>query len=332
MSDEQLPPWLSAALLAVATDPQDADSEGADSGGADRHEDEPAEVLPGDVCIVRPMSAYSSPGRLFVVTAVEDGWCQGMLAGIETELATEVDALLAPGMANLGYEIAVYTRFSGTIWIVQISRRVGAVATEVLDQLLALAWSDEPEGVILPRGIPLQPVGIDPRYPALARMSTELDQLTDHCHRRRSELAAPVFDPALGRPDVLRAVAAEPGSALALAGAEASAEFVDELLAAFPQLSKDEQRALQPLVERALSARPSTSAAGPAEKIVGHHRGRALAQVVSGAATHGPLVTVLSHRRCWHEAPQRARRLSLEYRQAFVVFTPVNDTDLSEMV
>lgn len=322
MPDDQLPAWLSAALLAVPTEPRDADFQ----------EDEPTEVLPGDVCVVRSMNGRPSSGRLFVVTAVAHGCCQGMLAGIETELATEVDALLAPGLVELGYEIAVYTRFFGALWIVQISRRVGAVAADVLDQLLSLAWSDEPEGVVLPRGIALQPAGIDPRYPVLARMSAELDQLTDHYRRRHDELAAPVLDPAIGRPDVLRAVASESGSPATLAGAETSPEFVDELLAAFPQLNRDEQRALQPLLERALSARPATSAVGSVGEIAGHRRGRALAQVLSGAAAQGPVVTVLSHRRCWNEAPQRAKRLSLDHRQAFVVFNPVNDTDLSEMM
>ncbi|MGH3887720.1 MAG: AAA family ATPase [Pseudonocardiaceae bacterium] len=114
-----------------------------------------------------------------------------MLAGIETELATEVDALLAASLTGLGYEIAVYTCFPGAVWITQISRRMGAVAGDVLDQLLALAWSDEPDGVVVPRGVPLQPAGIDPRYPALARMSAKLDQLTDHCHRPASTPRAP---------------------------------------------------------------------------------------------------------------------------------------------
>lgn len=175
MSDEPLPAWLSAALLQVANDPR----------GADLQEDEPTAVLPGDVCVVRSMKGRPTSGRLFVVTDVEDGCCRGMLAGIETELATEVGALLAPSLTGLGYQIAVYTRFFGAVWITQISRRVGAVVGDVLDQLLALAWSDEPDGVVLPHGVPLQPAGIDPRYPSLARMSAELDHLTDHRHRHR---------------------------------------------------------------------------------------------------------------------------------------------------
>ncbi|MGH3870680.1 MAG: hypothetical protein ACRDSR_04045 [Pseudonocardiaceae bacterium] len=194
MPEQQLPAWLSEALCAVPTDLRDTDLQ----------EDEPAEILPGDVCVVRSMKGCPGPGRLFVVTDVADGCCQGMLAGIETELATEADALLAASLTGLGYEIAVYTRFPGAVWVTQISRRVGAVAGDVVDQLLALAWSDEPDGVVVPRGVPLQPVGIGPRYPALARMSAELDQLTEHCHGRHSDLVAPVFNPAVGQPDVLK--------------------------------------------------------------------------------------------------------------------------------
>ncbi len=320
MPEEQLPAWLSAALLATANDFSDTNS----------REDEPTEVLPGDVCVVRSMNGPQSPGRLFVVTDAENSCCQGMLAGIETELATEVDALLAPSLTGLGYEIAVYTRFSGAVWITQISRRVGMVAEDVLEQLLALAWSDEPDGVVVPRGIPLQAAGIDPRYPALARMSAELDQLIDHCHRRRGDLAAPVLDPAVGRLDVLRAVASEPGSPSAMARAEASRELVDELLRSFPQLGKDEQRALQRVLERALFATPPVSSVGITDEIAGHLCGPVLAQVVSRAATHCPTVTVLSHRRCWRGTPQRARRISLEHRPTLVVFIPVNDTELSE--
>lgn len=63
MPDEQVPAWLSAALLAAPAEPR----------AADFHEDEPTEVLPGDVCVVRSMNGRPSSGRLFVVTAVADG-------------------------------------------------------------------------------------------------------------------------------------------------------------------------------------------------------------------------------------------------------------------
>lgn len=87
---------------------------------------------------------------------------------------------------------------------VEQSPTMGGVALGEMYQ--RLTWSDEPNGVVLTCGVPLQPAGIDPRYPALARMSAELDQLTDHCHRRRDERAAPVSDPAIGSADVRAAV------------------------------------------------------------------------------------------------------------------------------
>lgn len=321
MPDEQLPAWLSAALLDVTPEFRDTDLE----------EDKPAEVLPGDVCVVRPMNGLRGPGRLFIVTDVtdvEDGWCEGMLAGIETELATEVDALLAASFTGLGYEIAVYTRFFGPVWIAQVSRRVGAVTKNVLHQLLALAWSDQPDGVVVPRGILLQPAGIDPRYPALAKMSAELDQLTDHCRRWRGDLVAPVLDPAIARPNVLRAILSDPRSRSVMAGAVSSSEFRDELLKSLSlsllELSKDERRALQPLLERALFASPPTSSAGAAHEIADHLWEKALTQVVSRAATHSPTVKVLTHPLCRRGAPQR-------YGSVLVNFIPVNDTGFSEV-
>lgn len=221
MPDAELPIWLSDLLPAARDDARDPSLQ----------EDEPAEVLPGDICVVRPVAPHLAPARLFVVSDVGTGWCEGMLAGIETELATEVDVVLDTASADLGYEIAVHTRFSGPVWITQLTRRVGAIDEHVLDQLLALAWNDEPDGVDLARGIPLQPAGVDPRYVALERMSAELDQLTADCRSRRAELAAPVLDPAIAQPDVLRAMASEPFSRLVIAGADAPQALVDELLA-----------------------------------------------------------------------------------------------------
>ena len=104
------------------------------------------------------------------------------------ELASEVDGILDQAQTGLTYELAVHTRFSGAVWITQVRRRIGAVATSDLEQLIALAWNDEPEGISLRRGMPLQPQGIDPRFVPLAALSIEIDLLTEHCRRRR-------FDP-----------------------------------------------------------------------------------------------------------------------------------------
>ena len=157
-------------------------------------EEEPAEVLPGDVCVVGPMEPTAPAGdrlgtigRLFVVVeeAEGEGGFTGMLATAETELATEVDAILEPQSSGLGYEVAVLSRYFGPLWTVQVRRRLGAVDETVLVQLDELSHRDEPIGVTLRRGLPLQPDGIDPRYPVLRALSEELDNLTDHCRRRR---------------------------------------------------------------------------------------------------------------------------------------------------
>lgn len=146
-------------------------------------EESPAEVLPGDICVVKPFDRGAAVPRLFLVTEAERGWCEGMLASVETELATEVDMILSPVDTGLGYPIVVHSRYLGPIWMTQIQRRVGAVRAETLDEIERLAWNDEAQ-VTLPVGLPLQPDNVDPRYPLLQELSAELDALTDHCRRR----------------------------------------------------------------------------------------------------------------------------------------------------
>jgi hypothetical protein len=320
MCDEVLPPWLPDAV--------------EDAPGASRDpsfkEADPAEVMAGDICVVRPIASAGRLPRLIVVSSVGEGWCEGMLAGPETELATEVDALLNPIISGLGYEIAVYTRFSGPVWIAQVSRRVGAVEDQVLEQLQVLAWSDEPEGVTLARGIPLQPRGIDPRYPALASMSVELDGLTDHCRRRRSELGAPILDPAIGKPDVLHALAAEPFALVEAEEMDVPWEFCQELLSSFPALGRDEQRALQPLLERALTSRPFPATWGSPGEIFGHRGGETLASVVAETANPVPLITVLTHQKCWTALSHTATRLVTQRGQTLVIFASLTGIRLRE--
>lgn len=172
--------------------------------GQQYREEEPAEVLPGDICVVGPFDPsdpvdhrLGTVGYLCVVVdeTRDEGWFTGMLAGAQTELATEVDAILEPECSGLCYEIAVHSRYRAPLWTVQVRRRIGAIEESVLRQLDELSLRDEPIGVELRRGLPLQPEGIDPRYPALRALSEELDELTDHCRRRRPDLGAPVLDP-----------------------------------------------------------------------------------------------------------------------------------------
>lgn len=172
--ESDAPAWLAEALS--ATVPRLSD-------GALR-EEAPAEAQPGDICVVRAPDRSAAPARLFLVVDGGSGWCTGMLAGAETELATEVDAVLPTSETGLGYAIVVHTRYLGPIRTAQICRRVGAVTAGTLCALERLAWNDE-AAVPLTVGVPLQPDPVDPRYQALRALSAELDALTEPCRQQR---------------------------------------------------------------------------------------------------------------------------------------------------
>ena len=315
MSDE-IPGWLALALSEVASSP-----------APELVEDYPASVMDGDVCVLRPSEQPDGLGRLFLVTETGDGWCEGMLMGIETELATEVDGILSPAESGLAYESAAYTRFSGPVWITQIRRRSGAATESVLDQLVALSFSDEPDGVQLERGMPLQPEGIDPRYPALQAMSQELHRLTDDCRRSRHDVVS-FIDPAIAEIDVLVAVASEPGLSSLLGSAEVQSEFIDRLLDAYPQLSPDVQRAVAPLLERSLLATAHIESVPVDPVFSGHRDSAGLSTVVLREAPGRRAMRVLSHHKCWTTRPGGAVRLAEQ--DTVVVFASINSTELQE--
>ena len=272
-------------------------------------EDEPAEVRLGDICVVAPLdpsgpagNRLGTVGHLFVVVdeTNEEGWFTGMLAGTETELATEVDAILEPECSGLGYEVVAHSRYFGPLWTVQVRRRIGAIEEPVLKQLDELSYRDEPIGVGLRRGLPLQPERVDPRYPALRTLSGELDNLTDHCRRRRHDLGVPVLDPALGKASVLEYFLAETGWKERIASARSSTALRDHLLDALPSLSRDQQHAAMPLLESAMLARPAARASGISEESLEDHVDSAgLARALAQADESVPVTRVLSHRKCW---------------------------------
>lgn len=315
MSD--VPTWLTEAVTSLP---------GTSDG--DLREESPAEVLPGDLCVVSPFDRSDALHRLFLVIDASGGWCEGMLASAETELATEVDAILPAPETGLGYPIAVHTRYLGPIWMTQIQRRVGAVASGTLAEIERLAWNDEAQ-VTVHVGLPLQPEDIDPRYPALRSLSSELDALTDHCRRRRVELDQPVLDPALADVAVLRAVLAEPGWEMKVGSALSTPEFRDVLLEALPLLSPDERRAVMPLLERAAVADAAHVAAEAMPMVPAHSRPDALARAVALSA-EGTTVTVLSHRLCWRNSPSGSARVRIAAREEWIVFEPFSDVPLIE--
>lgn len=315
----EVPAWLAEAL---ATNPVAAE--------ADLREESPAEVLPGDICVVKPFDRGDATPRLFLVLDAAGGWCEGMLASAETELATEVDAILSTEETGLGYPIAIHTRYLGPVWMTQIQRRAGAVVTDTLATVERLAWNDEAHvGVRV--GLPLQPEDIDPRYPMLRALSADFDALTDHCRRRRDELDGPVLDPALADPVVLKALLAEPGWEMRVGAALSSSEFREGLLEAFPQLSPDERRVVMPLIERATVGQPSHVAQPSSLPLAPDHSNpEALARAIALRA-EGTMTTVLSHRLCWRGSPSQAMRVRISSREEWIVFESFSDVPLGEV-
>ena len=304
-------------------------------------EDEPAEVRLGDICVVAPLDPSDSAGHrlgtvghLFVVVeeAEGEGWFTGIMASAETELATEVDAVLAPECSGLGYEIVVHSRYFGPIWTVQVRRRIGAVDEAVLAQLDELSFRDEPTDVNLRLGLPLQPEGIDPRYPALRALSVELDSLTDHCRRRRHDLGAPVLDPAVGTSPVLEVLLAETGWKERIVPARPSTTLRDRLLDAFPGLTKDQQRAAMPLFESALLAHSSDVRAADAlvSSVDDHIDPGALARVLAGTDESLPVVRVISHRECWAHGGFSTIGIRRRSVNRIIVALPSSDVLLKE--
>ena len=324
-----LPPWL---VQAVEEHPGLSDQRYREEG--------PVEVLPGDICVVGPFDPAVSAGRrlgmvghLFVVIdeARDEGWFTGMLAGTETELATEVDAILDPERSGLGYEVVVHSRYRGPLWAVQIRRRVGAVDDSALSELDELSYRDEPDGVSLRRGLPLQREGIDPRYPALRTLSEELDRLTDHCRRRRHDLGAPVLDPAVGRASVLEVLLAETGWKHRIASARTSTTFRDYLLDALPSLTRDQQHAAMPLLESAVLARSEVCASSISEaNLEGHTDPDAFACAVAEAEQSVPVTRVLSHRKCWSDGTRSTIGIRPTSANRMIVALPCSDVPLKD--
>lgn len=319
MEANDLPSWLDGAL---AADPPPA--------GLSLREDAPDEVLAGDVCVVAPLGHGDGPGRLFVIAHPNGGWCEGMMAGTELELATEVDAILHPSQTCLEYEIVVYSRFHGPIWTVQVKQRVGAVESDILSELEALAFLDEPPELSLTTGIPLQPEWLDPRFAGLRALSQELDSLTDH-YRRRHDLDQPILDPLLGDTNVLSSLLTDTGWSQQVRHARAPTALLDRLRDTWPRLSKDEQGAARYLIERAINA-SGNNVVPPTLPPVSHRDPTALAGAVFDDDEASPAVTVLSHPGCWHGQPPATIRANDSDHQAFVSFESVSDRPLQEVV
>ena len=308
----EVPDWLERALRnrKVADD--------------EFREQEPIDLLPGDVVVVGPYDDASAYGRLLVVVDVDKGYFTGMMAITETDLATAVDAVLAPEVTGLRYPIVVLTRFLGPLWTVQVRQRVGALTIPILEELEALSWNDEPPNVTLPSGQPLQPEGVDPHYPFRQALSLEFDILTEH-YRRRCHDLTPILDPVIAEADVLALILTEPHWEEHIHPASASHRFQEKLLASLPSMSKDQRLAARPFIEKSLH-RPETTTVNSCveDRIAFHRDSPALATTVIEQQDILPSTLVVTHTRCWTGSIPEVSHLEREGTRTLVHYDAIH--------
>lgn len=277
------------------------------------------DVFAGDICVVEPMESNGDARHLLVVLDSDHDWCRGMLASSETELATEVDAIIGPADSALSYDIVVHSRYHGKIWSAQVRKRVGAVADETLHALESLRLSDDASDVQLRSGIALQPEGIEPRYAALRSLSQDLDALTSH-YRQRSTFPIPVvLDPLLAHADVLPYVLRETRFGVQVRRARGSREFGQALLGTLPLLSLDEQYAAISLVNCSIHV-VGVSEGQPEvlSEIEGHRGADILPRSLSEHVGVESRMTLLTHHRCWNRTVPEALALETPSRSIHV--------------
>ena len=314
-----LPSWLHPALT---EHPSQADPQ--------YREEEPLEVLPGDVLVVGAFDDPGARGHLLIAVDSEDGWFKGMLANAQTELATEVDVILPSALTGLGYAVTAHTRFHGPLWTVQVRRRVGAIEMSTLEQLEKLLWNDEPNGITLRRGQPLQPEGVDPRFPTLRSLSLEFDRLTEH-YRRRCHDLMPILDPFVGEFGVLNELLHEPGWENQIKSASISQEFCDYFLNSYPQLSPDQQRVAQLIGEQAQKARSSrSSVSGSGFDAPGHKDKTSLVIGIEQFQETLPFIEVLTHSKCWDQTIPSCAYETIESNRVLVSYTSLGEELIQE--
>jgi len=171
--------WLSGALASYEHRP-------IEDGLREEH---PVDVQVGDVCVLAP---YERPPELeprlvVVIDAHDDGTALVALVSNDTALATDCDPILEPDQTALSYPLCVFTRFTATVWVTQLRRRVGALDDDTFREVATLVWNPE-QSTAIATGSTLGPESTDDRWSILRREADALDHLASHCERRRGEL------------------------------------------------------------------------------------------------------------------------------------------------
>ena len=159
------------------------------------------DIMQGDVVLVGQMDLSDPVRRMVAVLDVDDErrCFLGALVTNELSLAAADDVILAPECTDLPYHVALMTGMAGYMWYVQVDERLGAMSVEALEAALAGYAGVEDNLQRSLRGVPLQDIGRDLRWPALEAEGDCIQGLSRDCGSKRHEegITLPFVDPRL---------------------------------------------------------------------------------------------------------------------------------------
>lgn len=159
------------------------------------------DIMQGDIVLVGQMDLSDPVRRMVAVLDVDDErrCFLGALVTNELWLAAADDVILVPECTDLPYNLAVMTGMAGYMWFVQVDERLGAISVDALEAALAGYTGAEDDLQRSLRGVPLQDIGRDLRWPALEAEVDCIQDLTRDCASKRHEhnIELPYPDPSL---------------------------------------------------------------------------------------------------------------------------------------
>lgn len=159
------------------------------------------DIMQGDIVLVGQMDLSDPVRRMVAVLDVDDErrCFLGALVTNELSLAAADDVILSPEVTDLPYRVVVMTGMAGYMWFVQVDERLGAMSVDALEAALAGYKGAEDDLQRSLRGVPLQDLGRDLRWPALEAEVDRIQDLTRDCAMKHHEedIGLPFVDPRL---------------------------------------------------------------------------------------------------------------------------------------
>ena len=126
----------------------------------------PTRVSEGDLRVIESLAHRPTDHRIGLVLRIDSAhdFAEVLLVHAAPELATDRDVVLPSDVTSAPYDAVVQTDLRGTVWLLQLGRRVGHVAEPAFAAVRATAGSPEADGLSLApagrmaelhRGIPL---------------------------------------------------------------------------------------------------------------------------------------------------------------------------------